>query len=801
MMCNILRPVAVACGLFAFGAAHAACPFNVSGDATADSLRDGVLLVRYAQGMRGAALVAGTTATTPAVENFIVANTAALDINGNGVFDTDDAAIIARNVFGFSSAAWLPGGKAGNYASRLSLPTIKAFVDAGCAAPAISAATQSQIDASRFLIQSTFGSNRSSIAEFMALPGADHAARTSNWISNQFGLTRPKTHFQYSLDRKAEYDAVAATFGSEMSRETFWTQALKNPDQLRQRTAFALSELLVMSANGGTGSPFDLAAYLDLLADNGFGNYRDLLYKVALSPAMGSYLSHLRNDGGSTNPNENFAREILQLFSVGLFKLDVNGDKIDAQGVDANGVRISPYIGPPIASYDENTVKGFAKVFTGLTIDDPYCKTGDPGYGIAVASCIDKYSDKHPSWSWSPDRNDLICTAADPLPCTSFPPVLSGFARPMVPYPGKHSKLAKQMLQYNYTGAVASCTAAVARASTGGLLPALTVAPAPNPDLPGIDEVTGLAVTTGTKTNRTQAYFSINQAIDNIFCHPNVGPFVSKHLIRAFVSSTPSSAYVGRVAARFNNNGSGVRGDMQAVLRAVLTDAEATPTGALDPMKFGKLKEPILRLSAIYRSFDGTASSGRYRIDGLDSVEYSISQGPLQSPTVFNYFHPEFSPPGPVANNNGFAPEFEITTTTAIAATQNYFGGLVANTTSTLPYKQGGLGYSTNCNTSSAPQDCIFSDLSELYTIQADSSLLFDYLNLVLMGGSMSATNKTLMASALDAVTAFPVCTWPAAQPPFPVCSSQTAWQDRKRDRVKAALWLTVHSPEFQIQR
>ncbi len=789
------------CGLLTSGVTLAACPFNVSGDAVSDSLRDGLLLVRYAQGQRGAALVAGTTATTPAVENFIAANTAGLDVNGNGVFDIGDAAIIARNVFGFSYQSWMPDGQAGAYATRTSPALVKTFVDAGCAAPVfVSPTTTDAADASRFLIQSTFGPSRSDIASFLAL-GADQSARSNAWIASQLTTPRSGSHFQYLVNRKAEYVAGAApdyTFGNNITRESFWGQALTSPDQLRQRLGLALSEVLVVSEYGGSNDPYELAAYLDLLADNAFTNYRDLLYKVALSPAMGRYLSHLRNEGSSTNPNENFAREILQLFGVGLFRLNQDG----TQALNA---------GQPIPTYDETMVKGFARVFTGFAYDDLVCK------GLAPplpAACTDSTFGVHPNWYWEPNRDDLG---------PNVPPDVNGFKRPMVPYIGHHNKLTKQLMTYSYSAPVnagtpvAACTNAVAFASGAGL--AVLAAPV----VPAIDEVTGVVIPTsggGTRTNRTQAYDSLNAAIDNIFCHPNVGPFISNHLIRFFVTSTPSDAYVGRVTAAFNNSG-GIRGDMKAVITAVLTDVEATPSGATSPTKFGKLKEPMLRLSGLYRAFNTRSYSSRYRIDGLDSLEYGINQGPLQSPTVFNYFHPEFAPPGPIASAGAIGPEFEITTTTAIAATQNYFGSIVTSNSGSAGNAftdnligNGACSVGTlNATDPSAAsrQHCMFGNLEELFAVSADSSTMFDYINLVMLGGSLSSTNKAALVAALDAPAAYPTTAVPVlvTTPPNSATTAQlntynsalSSWQQRRRDRVKGALWLAVHSPEFQIQR
>ena len=510
--------VAATVGALLFvSAAHAACPFNVADGTTADSLRDGVLLVRYTRGKRGAELVAGTGAFAATVERNISDNIDRLDVNGNGVFDLDDAAIISRNVFGFTSANWLPDGKAGAFGTRNTIPLLKSYLDAGCAPLVVSPPTAAQFEASRFLIQSTFGPSRSDIASFLALTGGDTTARATQWINTQLAMARSQTHLQYLQTRKAEYDVAAKTFSGEMAREAFWGQALVSPDQLRQRLAFALSEILVVSDNGNSDNPYELAAYLDLLADNSFTNYRDILFRVALSPAMGRYLSHLKNDGGNSNPNENFAREILQLFGVGLFMLGPDGEKLTSSG-------------QPIATYDEDTVKGFAKVFTGLSYDDPYCTT------IALGSCLDGYGDRHPSWNWSPDRDDLGA---------NFPPDINGWKRPMVMFPGRHSALSKQLLGYTDASPVgAACVNAVAFASAAPVLPAT------GPLLPAI-VTTGSGVTTGTRVNSTQANATINQAIDNIFCHPNVGPFIGKSLIRFFVTSTPTP--VNALATAINN--------------------------------------------------------------------------------------------------------------------------------------------------------------------------------------------------------------------------------------------------------
>lgn len=767
-------------------AAQAACPFNVSGTgaltdpAGFDLLRDGLLISRYAQGLRGATLVAGTGATAGTVESNIVANLAQLDINGDGFLDVQDAVVINRALLGIAAEKRAAGVVGVNYGTRINASVMQAFVAGGCTV-SYTAPSAEQIEASRFLIQATFGPSLGDIQAFLALTpdgsvsGSAHRQRRSAWLETQFSMPRGASHFQYQLARKAEYDAAGKTFYSEMSRESFWQQALTAPDQLRQRVAFALSQILVVSENGGSDNPFELAAYLDMLADNGFGNFRTLLNQVALSPAMGRYLSHLRNDGASANPNENFAREILQLFAVGLFMLNPDGS-----------ATATP-------SYDENTVKGFARVFTGLTYDDPYCKPGDPGYSIARSNCRDGYTTLHPSWYWDPTDTPPANAGGE-----TFDPVLAGWAKPMVPFAGRHSALAKQLLKYDDAAPVAACVSAVNRAKpaaaggSDGLLPAI--------------DITTSGVSTGTKVNTAQASASITAALDNVFCHPNVGPFIARHLIKFLVTSNPTGAYVQRVAAVFNNNGSGVRGDLRAVIRAILLDDEAvspaTTLSAAQYQKFGKLKEPMLRLSAILRAFDARTLSGRYPLHYIDGVEWGISQGPLQSPTVFNFYHPEFAPPGPVSQAGAIGPEFEITTTTAIASTQNFFGDLVStpyNFNSNYLYKQNGFGdmFSGTCS-STDPQDCLIPDLSLLYTLQGNSARLFEYLDLLLLGGTLgNGANKTALINALDDPTAYPPYTLPAS----PTAANITTWQNNRRDRVKAALWLVVHTPEFQVQR
>jgi uncharacterized protein (DUF1800 family) len=762
------------------------CPFNVdnstSGTGNADPLRDALVLMRYARGVSGTALVAGTGLNAATVTDTIRANIpnaetntpGKLDVDGNGFFDVNDAAAIARVLLSFSGEGVLPPGtKAGAGASRIDARAIKTFIDYGCQAKPL----QNNVPAARFLTQATFGVSNEALIAFNALPGATTKDKATEWINRQINSTpRKNKHLDYVNARYARADAINYTnpapsqfdnFYNDVVRHSFWQQALKHPDQLRQRVAFALSQIMVVSSNGGSNDVSELANYLDILTDGAFGNFRALIQKVALSNAMGRYLNHLRNDGNSETPNENFARELLQLFTLGLTELNIDG---------------SNKAGNP-ATYTEDMVKGFARVFTGFAFDDPF---------VTAVDGTDFYGGEHPSWWYTPNNDGE--TYANPN-AAKRAKERAVWGKSMKAFAGRHSKAAKPLLKYNYASPVSACANAVSFASNGtATLPALVRTPPPN-------------TYENNGTTEADAMNSVNAAIDNIFCHPNVGPFISKALIRFLVTSTPSKAYVQRVAEKFNNNGAGVRGDMAAVVRAILLDDEAmTPSTYSAPdynyAKFGKLKEPILRLSAIVRAFDGTSSSGHYPIDYLDSVEWGINQGPLQSPSVFNFFHPEFVPPGPVAAAGAFGPEFEITTTTSIAATANTFGGMVWGSDGDEAYAKAGITYAVDCNTYHEPPNyfakrdtCIYSDLSPLYALWLDAGAMFDYLNVILLQGQLPSSVRANYVTALN--SAFP----PNPLPASPEGWELEQWQRTQRERVKGAMWLLVHSPEFQIQR
>jgi hypothetical protein len=367
--------------------------------------------------------------------------------------------------------------------------------------------------ASRFLIQTTFGPSPSDVASVQSIGYA-------NWISNQFAL--PATHHLPLLYMKASFDPTQPFYPGNTLFNTWWQQSITAPDQLRQRVAFALSEIMVVSDQGTLqDNGIVLASYYDTLLDNAFGNYRTLLEAVSLHPAMGLYLNMQGNDKGNlssgTHANENYAREIQQLFSIGLNRMWPDGTLV----MDSTG-EIVP-------TYNQNVIMGFAAMFTG--------------------------------WNyWQANQ------ANGRLP-TGFSPS-ANYTNPMVLVPGHHDLNTKLLLDN-----------VVVPAAQGSFAdPSNT-----NYDNYGLQD--------------------LDRAHDSIFYNQNTAPFICRELIQRLVTSTPSPGYLYRVVQTFNDNGSGVRGDMQAVIMAILLDYEARSGASPSNPTFGKEREPLLRVTAMARAF------------------------------------------------------------------------------------------------------------------------------------------------------------------------------------------------------
>ncbi len=406
--------------------------------------------------------------------------------------------------------------------------------------------------------------------------------------------------------------------------------------------------MIVISGND-LNQPSWMTPYLQILDRNAFGNFRQLLYEITLNPAMGRYLDMITST--KSNPNENYAREILQLFSIGLEKFNPDGT---VQTDDDDQA---------IPTYDQDTVTGFARVFTG--------------------------------WKSAP-RPD---------------PDTPNYLDPMVLQASNHETGTKQLLN-------------------------------------------GITLPAGQT-----AVQDLNDALDNIFNHANVGPFVSIHLIRALVTSNPSPAYVQRVAAAFDNNGAGVRGDLKAVVQAILLDPEARGDSKPD-LTYGRLKEPVQFINQILRAFNARSANGAAASDGyLNPQSSNMGQDVWRPTSVFSYYPSDYLVPD---TTDMAGPEFGIlSATTALRR---------ANFVNTMAF--GAINTSNN-----APSGTSL-DLSKLQALAASPESLVTELNRSLMHGTMSAEMKTAIMTAVSAV------------------SSTNTLQ-----RAQQALYLVATSSQFQVQR
>jgi uncharacterized protein (DUF1800 family) len=526
-----------------------------------------------------------------------------------------------------------------------------------------------KVEAFRFLNQATFGATEAEATRLIALGDATNAY--SRWIDAEIAKSASLQLPEVQAAYQALPQPVTNIGQLHGTRVDMWFRnSVRGSDQLRQRIAWALSQIFVVGQATLQNLPYATADYYDMLARNAFVNYRQLLEDVTLHPAMGVYLSMLGNQkpnaARNIRPDENYAREVMQLFSLGLVRLNLDGSvQLDS--------------GQPIPTYDQSVIEGFAHAFTG--------------------------------WRWAGAQNFNQARAT-----------LANQVQEMQAYPEQHDTGAKKLLAY--AGAT------------------LAQIPARDPAQPDAD---------------------LNDALDNIFNHPNVGPFIAKQLIQRLVTSNPSPRYVERVARVFNANSAGIRGDLAAVVRAILLDTEArsAPAGA----DAGKLKEPLLRVTQLWRAYDGRSQSGRYV--GVNPAT-NFGQGPLQSASVFNFYSPFYAPPGEIANQNLVAPELQIATEFQNTVVTNYFYGQAFGRNST--------------STTGIAADTIVIDIAEEVLLAADPPALVNKLAEKLLAGSISSTLRTeaeQQAARYRSSTANPQ-------------AGQT---------VAEALWLIVSSPEYALQR
>lgn len=515
-------------------------------------------------------------------------------------------------------------------------------------APAPVAVSISEAQASRFLAQATIGYSKSDIS-------AVRSMGIGPWLNMQFGMTRPQTFWDFLI--AGGFDAAANINSTSGFDPMIWSQLMSSSDIVRQRIGLALLDIWAVGIDGINTSwrPFVMAAYLDVLWDNALGNYRDIMEGVSTSVAMGSFLTYLgnvkANPATGAIPDENYARELMQLFTIGLYELNMDGSQVLSAGA-------------PVATYSQADVSQAARVWT--------------GYNYASAD------------NTTPARMRM----------------------PMAIIATRHETEATSLLNG-----------------------AITIAA-------GTDGVTARKI-----------------ALDGLFNHKTLPPFVCRQLIQRLVTSNPSGAYINRVANVFVNNGSGVRGDMKAVVRAILTDVEARDDAQITSTTFGKLRDPVQRLTHWARAFNVTSPTKLWPFGNVSSSANRLGQSPGRTPSVFNWFRPGYTPPGTAIANGGLvAPEFQITNEPSIIAYVNYMQALIIS----------GAGEAKP-------------DYSSLTALASDSQKLLIELNLVLAADQISAATLAQMKAALDTIA--------------------VATSAGLNNRIYAAILLVMASPEYLVLR
>ena len=536
------------------------------------------------------------------------------------------------------------------------------------------------METSRFLIQAGFGADMDYIEQVSEMD-------FEGWIDDQFDKPLPimtdtlwdiwergRQMFIESGGDSLEYGETPFTHHFLYS---WWQLNIPNEDLLRQRFALSLSEILVISyrdvlSDFATG----LASYYDILIRNAFGNYEDMLLEIAIHPSMGVYLSHFNNPKAipedNIHPDENFAREIMQLFTIGLYELNQDGTrKKDDQGND-------------IPTYTNAEIKEFAKIFTGL------------GAGAIIENeWIDEPEFGVPKW-------------------------LTDMTVPMAMYDDWHEQGEKHLLN-NF------------------IIP---------------DGQSGME--------------DVEMTVHHLFMHDNVGPFIARRLIQSMVKSNPTPEFISRVAGAFNNNGQGERGDMKAVIKAILLDEEARTCSWVNNPEQGKLREPMQRYFHFCRAMDKISPYGIYWNIGYNFFS-KTGQAPLGSPTVFNFFLPDYQPTGPLAEQELFAPEFQIHNSQTSIGYVNVVDEWVM--------------WGVLMDTWEALGTEVFLDKSELIPLAKDPQVLVNRLDILLTHGMLSDETRNIIETSLNLMT------------------HENLWAYYLEYRVNMALYLIMISPDYAIQK
>ncbi len=510
-------------------------------------------------------------------------------------------------------------------------------------------------EAVRFLARATFGPRSADVDALMQMTYRE-------WVDAQLALP-PALH-------RPMMQSLATNPSDELARlEVWWQHVLYSDDQLRQRVAWSLSQILVISdiASAIDQEQIGVTEYYDLLVQGAFGNYRDLLEDVTRSPLMGAYLSMLQNQGPdparNVFPDENYAREIMQLFSIGLKQLNPDGTpKLDEHGAE-------------IPTYDQSVIEGTAHALT--------------GWNFASAT----------EWNWREADFD-----------------------PMQPWEDYHAVGPKTVVGWE--------------------------------ELPG----------------GGSARADLDAVLDRLFAHPNVGPFIGRQLIQRLVTSNPSPEYVARVSAVFDDDGNGVRGNLGAVVRAILLDPETGEPGetaapdataaARTTGDFGRVREPLLRVAALWRAFDAKSASGAVN---YPYPEVGLAQAPLRAPSVFNFYRPDYTPPGELDALGLVAPELQLATHANVTRMTNEV------------YDRIYAGFYF------APKpDTMVLDLDdETLLLETNPALLIEELNLILLGGTMSHELRTVLREYVNDAPA----------------------DEEANETLRDILYLLVSSAEYALQR
>ena len=557
----------------------------------------------------------------------------------------------------------------------------------------VAATPPTRTEAARFLTQATFGPTD---ADVDAVVAQGYAA----WLDAQFAKAPSVNYLSYWDARNTALGGTAVPgnykAGQREVMDMFWKQAIAGDDQLRARVAFALSQIFVISMVDSSVAfrVRGAASYMDMLNAKAFGSYRDLLESVSLHPMMGLYLTSLHNQKENLKtgrvPDENYAREVMQLFSIGLVQLNADGTP-----------KLSG--GATVPTYTPSDISGLAKVFTG--------------------------------WSWACPVQDDNCfyggTSKD------GETDVDKDVKPMRSYPQFHSSTAK----------------------------------------------TFLGVTIADQGSNADPVASLKTALDTLAAHPNVGPFLARQLIQRLVTSNPSPAYVSRAAAAFTSSG----GSLQSLVKAILLDTEARSASTAATASFGKLREPVLRLSATLRALGATSDSGGYLVGNTDNPGTQLGQSVLRSPSVFNFYRPGYVPPGgSLAKSQLVAPEMQITHETSVAGYVNYMSSVINSGV-------GQAGYDGKATRRDLQPAYLLDTAHPLRTLAAsdtDVPTLVDQVGAKLIPGGLPAGLKDLVVTGVKAI---PV--------PAVTATNQAAVDAAKLNRVKAAILLTVASPEFSVQK